>query len=59
MPLKNGNSKKTISNNIRTLMRDWESSGSIGKSYPKTKKKAIDQSVAIAMSKAGKNKKGR
>jgi hypothetical protein len=42
MPLKTGSSKKVISSNIRTEMHE-------GKSQP--------QSIAIAMSKAGKSKK--
>jgi hypothetical protein len=32
---------------------DWKKDGSIGTSHPSTKKKAIKQAVAIAMSKAG------
>lgn len=48
MPLKKGSSKKTISENIDTLM------GEIGKSpHVKNRKQAI----AIAYSKAGKSKK--
>lgn len=42
MPLKSGKSKKVISENIKTEMHAG---------------KAKDQSIAIAMSKAGKSKK--
>jgi len=44
MPLKKGKSKKTISSNIRKLRHEG---------YPER------QSVAIAMTKAGKSKRGR
>jgi hypothetical protein len=56
MPLKKGSSQKTVSSNIKTLVDDWKKDGSIGTSHPPTKKKAIKQAVAIALSKAGKSR---
>ena len=52
MPLKKGSSRSIVSSNIKTLVDDWKKDGSIGTSHPSTKKKAIKQAVAIAMSKA-------
>ena len=54
MPLKRGSSQKTISGNIRELHS--------GKTYEKTRKKfgarrAHKQSIAIAMSEAGKSRR--
>lgn len=54
MPLKKGSSSKTISKNISELMRSFKKKGKIGSSKPKTKKKALKQSIAIALSSAGK-----
>lgn len=56
MPLRKGSSQSTVSSNIRTLVDDWKQDGSIGTSHPATKKKAIKQAVAIALSKAGKSR---
>lgn len=56
MPLKTGSSKSVVSSNIKTLVDDWKRDGSIGASHPPTKKKAIKQAVAIALSKAGKSR---
>jgi hypothetical protein len=53
MPLKKGSSRSIVGSNIKTLVDDWKKDGSIGTSHPSTKKKAIKQAVAIAMSKAG------
>lgn len=39
MPLKNGSSRKTVSNNIKTLVHDYERNGAIGSSTPTSKKK--------------------
>jgi len=57
MPLKKGSSQLTVSGNIKTLVGDWKKDGSIGTSHPMTKKKAIKQAVAIALTKAGKSRK--
>jgi hypothetical protein len=54
MPLKKGSSQKTISGNISEMVRKYKKSGSIGTSKPASKKKAVKQAVAIALSKAGK-----
>lgn len=55
MPLKKGKSKKTISKNIKTEMKQYKKTGKIGASKPKTKKKAQKQATAIALSKARKS----
>jgi hypothetical protein len=54
MPLKSGKSKKTIQSNIKELVHRYESTGKIGASKPKSKKKAIRQAVAISYDKARK-----
>ena len=56
MPLKEGSSKSVVSSNIKTLVDDWKRDGSIGTSHPPTKKKAVKQAVAIALSKARKSR---
>jgi hypothetical protein len=56
MPLKKGSSQSTVSSNIKTLVDDWKKDGAIGTSHPKSKKKAIKQAVAIALTKAGKSR---
>ena len=57
MPLRKGSSQSVVSSNIKTLVDEWQKDGSIGTSHPPTKKKAVKQAVAIALSKAGKNRK--
>jgi hypothetical protein len=57
MPLKKGKSKKVVSSNIKELVDKFKKTGKIGTSKPKSKKKAIKQAVAIALSKAGKSRK--
>lgn len=57
MPLKKGSSQKTVSSNISTLVGDYKESGMIGTSKPKSKKAAVKQAVAIALTKAGKSNK--
>jgi hypothetical protein len=56
MPLKSGKSNKVVSANVQTLVDDWQAKGRIGTSRPKTKKQAVKQAVAIALSKAGRSK---
>ena len=57
MPLKRGASPSVVSSNIKTLVDDWKKDESIGTSHPPTKKRAIKQAVAIALTKAGKSRK--
>jgi len=59
MPLKKGRSNKVVSGNISEIVRDYEKSGTIGTSKPKTKGKAVKQAIAISLSTAGKTKKMR
>lgn len=56
MPLKKGSSRSVVSSNIKTLVDDWKKDGSIGASHPPTKKKAVKQAVAIALTTAGKSR---
>lgn len=56
MPLKSGTSQKTISRNIREVMKSYDKKGKIGTSKPASRKKAQQQAVAIALSKAKKRK---
>jgi hypothetical protein len=56
VPLKKGANQSVISSNIKTLVDDWKKEGSIGTSHPPTKKRAIRQAVAIALTKAGKSR---
>ena len=57
MPLKKGKSKKAVSANIGTTLKEYKSSGKIGKSKPRSDAAARRQAVAIALSKAGKSRK--
>lgn len=57
MPLKSG--KGSHSYNVKELMDKYLSSGSIGTSHPKSKKKALAQANAIAYSKERGGKKRR
>ena len=56
MPLKKGSSQKTISTNIGEMVGKFKKTGKIGTSKPTSKKKAVKQAVAIALSTAGKSK---
>lgn len=57
MPLKKGSSQKTVSKNISEMVGKYKETGKIGTSKPKSKKKAVKQAVAIALSTAGKSNK--
>ena len=59
MPLKSGRSRKTVGSNIKRLVHEYEGSGHIGASHPTSKKKAVKQAVAIALTKAGLSRKRR
>jgi hypothetical protein len=56
MPLRKGACQSVVSSNIKTLVDDWKKNGSIGSSHPPSKKKAVKQAVAIALTKAGKSR---
>lgn len=56
MPLKRGKSNKVVSANVQTLVDDWQAKGRIGSSRPKNKQAAVKQAVAIALSKAGRQR---
>jgi hypothetical protein len=56
MPLLKGKSKKALSTNIGTLVKDFKQTGKIGNATPATMNKARSQAVAIAFGKAGKGK---
>ncbi|MET0441410.1 MAG: hypothetical protein ABW071_05445 [Casimicrobiaceae bacterium] len=57
MPLKKGRSQKTVGSNIEKLVHEYEDTGRIGTSHPASKKKAVKQAVAIALTKAGRSRK--
>ena len=59
MPLQKGRSRKTVGSNIRKMVHEYEDAGKIGTSHPASKKKAVKQAVAIALTKAGKSRKVR
>ncbi len=52
MPLKRGNSRKVISENIRELMHTYKREGHMGRSRPPSSGKAVKQAAAIAYRKA-------
>jgi hypothetical protein len=56
MPLGKGSSRATVSSNIELLLHEWQKDGLIGSSHPATRKKALKQAVAIALSKAGRSR---
>jgi hypothetical protein len=58
MPLKTGRSDSTVSQNIRTEVHQFERTGRIGTSHPASRKAAVAQAVAIALSKAGRSRAG-
>ena len=59
MPVKRGSSQATISANVKRLVHEYDDDGTIGTSHPKSRKKAVKQAVAIALTKAGKSRRRR
>lgn len=59
MPLLKGRSQKTVGTNVKRLVHEYEDTGAMGSSHPASKKKAVKQAVAIALTKAGKSRKQR
>ena len=59
MPLKKGRSRTTVGSNIKKLVHEYEDTGHIGTSHPASKRKAVKQAVAIALTKAGISRKQR
>ena len=57
MPLVKGKSDKAVSKNISTLVGDFEKQGRIGTSKPASREAAVKQATAIALQKAGKQRK--
>ena len=57
MPLKTGSSAKTIGSNIKELESDYAMKHKIGNNKPASASMARKMAVAIALKKAGKNKK--
>jgi len=58
MPLRPGKSRKTISANIREMVRKYERTGKIGNTMPKSKQQAVRIAAAAAYRKARQGKKG-
>ncbi len=56
MPLKRGKSREAISENVKTLMHEYDQKGHISKSHPKNRQAAQKQAVAISLTKAGVSK---
>lgn len=47
---------KKVSANIQKVVDDWQKTGKIGTSRPKTKAQAVKQAIPVAYSKAGASK---
>lgn len=59
MPLTNGNSRDTISKNVKKLVHEFEVDGTIGTSRPDSKQEAVKQAVAISLKNAGVSRRAR
>lgn len=55
MPLQEGSSNKTVSFNIKELVKSGKEKGHIGTGPPKSGQALQKQAVAIALKKAGKS----
>ena len=56
MPLKEGGSEDAFAYNVKEAMNVYDATGKIGKSKPESRKKALQQALAIAYSKKEESK---
>jgi hypothetical protein len=57
--LRKGGSRETVSANIKELVHDWETDGTIGTSRPRSKQQAVKQAVAISLGEARRTARGK
>lgn len=56
MPLKEGEDKEAFAYNVKEAMNTYDATGKIGKSKPESRKKALQQALAIAYNKKSESK---